>query len=972
MTSLIRMKNPIRLTIITLLLAVSSLSGATHYVSLGSTNPAPPYTNWVTAATNIQDAVNTASVGDDILVSDGVYQTGVTTVYGMRNRVAVTKPVAVRSVNGPAITVIVGDPNRSSAMRCVYLTNGAVLAGFTLTNGSTQYFADSSTNQSGGGVWCESASAVVTNCVLSGNLAYNNGGGACSGTLTNCVLSGNSAYNSGGGAYSGTLDNCTLTGNLGPYGGGATDCTLSNCTLAGNDGGGATGCTLYNCTLTGNWTWNGGGGGAGSCTLYNCTLVGNTALAGSGAGANGCTLYNCTLSRNSALYGGGGAASCTLNNCTLTGNSASNGGGATGCTLYNCITYFNTAPSGANFDSSTTLKYCCTTPLPTNGVDNVAFDPQLASASHLSADSPCRGAGSAAYATGTDIDGEAWNDPPSIGCDEYHAGAVTAALTVSLQANYTNVAPGVPVTLTALIEGRTTDSVWDFGDGDMAINEPYITHSWTQPGDYLVALWAFNETHGGGVNATVTIHVVGHPYYVAASGNNPQPPYASWNTAATNIQDAVDAAAVGALVLVTNGVYAGGITVANPLTLLSINGPQFTVITGGGTKRCVSLADGASLTGFTLTNGYSYREGGSGVRCSSTNALLAGCVIVTNSAVIGSIDDDGLYGGWGGGSYGGTLYNCTLRGNSAEAGGAAYTGTLNNCTLTGNSAWDDGGGAVECTLNNCTLTGNSAPGGRVATGCTLYNCTLSGNPAGGAASCTFYNCTLTGSSGGVYGPPSFPCALYNCIAYYNGPNYSPFTTLNYCCTTPLPTNGVGNITNAPLFVDYAAGNLHLQSTSPCINAGNNAYVTTTTDLDGNPRIGNGTVDIGAYEYQGTGSRISYAWLQQYGLPTDGSADFLDPDHDGMNNWQEWVSSTNPTNALSVLRMLSALPTGTNAMVTWQSVAGVNYFLERSANLAVPLALLATNIVGQAGITSYTDTNAASAGPFFYRVGVTAP
>jgi hypothetical protein len=61
-------------------------------------------------------------------------------------------------------------------------------------------------------------------------------------------------------------------------------------------------------------------------------------------------------------------------------------------------------------------------------------------------------------------------------------------------------------------------------------------------------------------------------------------------------------------------------------------------------------------------------------------------------------------------------------------------------------------------------------------------------------------------------------------------------------------------------------------------------------------------------------------------------------------------------------------------VTWQSVAGVNYFLERSASLLAspPFSLLATDIIGQAGTTTYTDTSATGAGPFFYRAGVKSP
>jgi hypothetical protein len=62
------------------------------------------------------------------------------------------------------------------------------------------------------------------------------------------------------------------------------------------------------------------------------------------------------------------------------------------------------------------------------------------------------------------------------------------------------------------------------------------------------------------------------------------------------------------------------------------------------------------------------------------------------------------------------------------------------------------------------------------------------------------------------------------------------------------------------------------------------------------------------------------------------------------------------------------------MVSWQSVAGVRYFLERSANLGAspPFLPLATNLIGQPGTTSFTDTNAAPATPAFHRVGVPTP
>jgi hypothetical protein len=59
-----------------LFLATGSGFAATRYVDAASAKPTPPYTNWAAAATSIQDALDVAVVGDEVVVTNGIYTTG--------------------------------------------------------------------------------------------------------------------------------------------------------------------------------------------------------------------------------------------------------------------------------------------------------------------------------------------------------------------------------------------------------------------------------------------------------------------------------------------------------------------------------------------------------------------------------------------------------------------------------------------------------------------------------------------------------------------------------------------------------------------------------------------------------------------------------------------------------------------------------------------------------------------------------
>jgi len=489
-----------------------------------------------------------------------------------------------------------------------------------------------------------------------------------------------------------------------------------------------------------------------------------------------------------------------------------------------------------------------------------------------------------------------------------------------------------------------------------------------------------------GVLLASTVNALADVHYVDVNSTNATPPYTNWTTAATNIQDAVDAAAAGDEIVVANGIYATGgraavswdntfnrVVVEKPLSIRSVNGPQLTVIDGSRGGRCVYLGYGTSLSGFTLTNGLIFQ-----FRYQVDYPLAQG-----------------------GGAYGGILNNCTLAGNSVNVlgaadevsnsasavGGGAYGSTLNNCTLIGNSARGTnnsysrfggitvaGGGCYYCILNNCILSGNSAfasvLGGPLNTS---FDLVVQG---GGASGGTLNNCTLISNSISLYIAPNHfadvniggggaaSCKMTNCIASFN----SRVTSRGRLLDDNVASFAIGNcwLDSDPFFVDLAGGDLHLQSNSPCINAGLNASAPDGPDLDGNPRVVGGTVDIGAYEFQTPVSQISYAWLQQFNLPVDFLTDGADPDGDGVDNYHEWLAGTYPTNRFSSPAQLTIIPSSANVILTWSTNA-VGFTLQSTTNLDSPADWRTNSPAPFVSKGQNTVTNPISGAQQFYRL-----
>ena len=794
-------------------------TGVAHYVSLSSTNPVAPFTSWATASTNIQNAIGAASAGEMVVAGNGVYDP-MAILGPVTNRVTLTNGITLMSLYGPKVTMIYG----GFQTRCVYVGSNAVLIGFTLTNGQTRSSGDLVREQSGGGVWCESSNAVVSDCIISGNTASQNGGGAFGGTLYRCTLTGNSAGVAGGGAASASLFNCLIVSNnysSGGYasGAGVYQGTLSNCTLMANgkiygtSGGGAYRSTLFNCRLLTNYSTYGSGGaqyselhgctlignqgstggGTYQCTNYNCTLLGNS---GSGGGMYGGISYNCLVVSNTAGYTGGGAFLGTLYNCTVIGNLATNqgasGGGVYSCSLYNCIVYSNTAPSGSNWAGSTFIR-SCTVPMP-SGSGNITNPPSFVNAAagdyRLKCGSPGINAGGNSYVvTATDFNGNPRivDGTVDMGACEFNP-VLDLVPQIRKNFGFDNFAAFYPAPFAGEVAGCPDYFWWDFGDGVTVTNEPSVSHAWTSPGTYNVVLTAYSAGLGYGLSATTQVSVVQQPvYYVDANSPTPVTPYNSWSTAAHTIQDGIYAGNTpGRLVLVTNGMYYSQVSGAiqwknviltNIVVVQSVNGASSTIIQSFSPYRAAYVGNNSILNGFTVTGGYVSSSGdlykdqsGGGIWCEPVG-VVSNCFIANNWASYG-----------GGGAYQGTFYNCVFTNNTSygsadgSGGGGAYLGTFYNCLFVSNSVsgpyLNCGGGATcRSILYDSDVIGNRAHGGTRGGGCynsTLSNCVVrdnqcDNNAGGGTCLGTLYNCTVSGNTSGNNGGGGNSNTFWNCV-----------------------------------------------------------------------------------------------------------------------------------------------------------------------------------------------------------------
>ena len=357
--------------------------------------------------------------------------------------------------------------------------------------------------------------------------------------------------------------------------------------------------------------------------------------------------------------------------------------------------------------------------------------------------------------------------------------------------------------------------------------------------------------------------------------------------------DTVDATQLSGTITLTSG----ALTISQNLTILG-SGSNSLAVSGDNASQVFVITSGSvAISDLAITSGSTSSEGG-GINNAGVLNLI-GCVVAGNQANSGA--DNPPYGGGIYNSGKANISECLISQNSTysnqfEAGGGVYdsgTMTITDTTFYGNKllpGYTGGQGdglfiASYCSASvaGCTFSQNQGLyyGGGIYLNGSLFlvNSTFAGNSCGlegggifvDATTLTVINSTFSGNSaetgGGIYfdgNNDSGGCQIGNCVFSGNGAGtvasqYNPVTSLgcNLSDNSSGPSGAPGDI----LSENPMLGPLHdnggptqtcaLLPGSPAIDSGSNALAATAglvTDQRGYPRIFNGTVDIGAYEY----------------------------------------------------------------------------------------------------------------------------
>ena len=268
------------------------------------------------------------------------------------------------------------------------------------------------------------------------------------------------------------------------------------------------------------------------------------------------------------------------------------------------------------------------------------------------------------------------------------------------------------------------------------------------------------------------------------------------------------------------------VEVPSGVALVSTDGPEKTIIKGAsatsdadsydcgpGAVRCAAVSANARIEGFTLTGGRTDKvnsdkddNNGAGVVCGSKeSSLVVDCVISNNVSVRRTVV-------WG------TCVNCRFFDNTVTANSLLRDGYIYNCVLDHNR-----GSYIAYDMLG------------------IYNCTFGSDN-------TLLNKGVTSLIGGV------PPPLYNtiCLGRVYSANYGASNCAFLEGASVLPS--AANRTNCLVMAlaDFGLDdNLRPASlSSPLVDAGSNVWLTAdmATDVIGGQRVYNGTVDIGAYEF----------------------------------------------------------------------------------------------------------------------------